>query len=230
MEIRASNNVPDSTYFRTGDVSPFITGDAIVMLNGQGTRRKSWGAPGVTSTVIVDESEFVAIHVGFYHKHGGGQFWRYFQQGEREIHKVEWKSLSEEKRLLVLDAWIAKAPGWAKQPGKLRSQYLKPSELTQSELLEDGRIVGYKRLLYDDDGNCFRSPVAYGNPCWPDGFLEADREPAKANTHGIYAVKNHKDPELNRFQGKLVKLALSGIVVEHNRGYRAQIAEILEVL
>lgn len=125
MEIRFSSDVPDGTYFRTGDVEPVVDGDALTVFDGNGSRR-SWGQPGVTSTVVVEAPDFVAIHVGFHHKHGGGQFWRFFSVNGK-VEQVAWKDLADETRQVVLDAYDAKAPAWARQPGKLRKDYVKPA-------------------------------------------------------------------------------------------------------
>jgi len=227
MEIKFSDAVPDSTYFRTGDAEPLFRGGTITCLNGNGSRR-SWGKPGVTSTVVVNRDEFTAVHVGFYHKHGGGQFWRYYRPEGR----VMWRSLSESERMEVLDGFVAQAPGWAKVPGKLRKDYIKPGELSRAETLEDGRFVGYKWLRRDEDGT-FRSAWVWDPPAWTDGCLTADKVPSENNTNGVYAVKSLKDPELIRYQKLctvLVKIVLSGTVVEHQRGFRAECAQILEVV
>lgn len=61
----------------------------------------------------------------------------------------------------------------------------------------------------------------------------ADVEPSENNTNGIYAMKSRKSPTLNAYQAKncvLVRLALSGTVVEANEGLRASHAIIVEVL
>lgn len=125
MEICFSSNVPDNTYFRTGDVDPQIDGDTLTVLDGSGSRR-SWGQPGVSSTVVVNAPDFVAVHVGFHHKHGGGQFWRFYNVNG-SIEQVAWRDLADETRQVVLDAYEAKAPNWARVPGKLRKDYIKPA-------------------------------------------------------------------------------------------------------
>lgn len=117
-QIVTSKNVPDFTYFRTGDCEPLVRdGSTIEIVNGQGTRRSSWGAPGVTSNVLVQSESFVAVHVGFYHKHGGGQFYRYFVVRDGKAERVNWAKLDNACRQMVLDA---PKPYWAKAPGKLR--------------------------------------------------------------------------------------------------------------
>ena len=118
VQIANSKNVPDFTYFRTGDAEPLIRDNQIEVLNGQGSRRSSWGAPGVTSTVLVQSESFVAVHVGFHHKHGGGQFYRYFVVENDVPRRVNWVKLTNEQRQMVIDA---PKPYWAKAPGKLRA-------------------------------------------------------------------------------------------------------------
>lgn len=97
-------------------------------------------------------------------------------------------------------------------------------------------LVGYKVLFKRGDSlysptsqyNCER----YGK--WVDGFLEADRIPADDNTNGIYAAKWPDSPELSSLKLNphtvLVKLALSGRVIECEFGFRAQYADIIEVV
>lgn len=119
--IRTTNDIP-GTYFRMSEVAPHFDADALVIFNGEGTRR-SWGRPQVSSTVVVDSEDFVAVHVGFHHKHRGGQGWFYFVAGERRT----WAQLPDDLRTLVLDN-KHKAPYWAKSPGKLRAETRKPSQ------------------------------------------------------------------------------------------------------
>ncbi|HMN12034.1 MAG TPA: hypothetical protein PKD55_06895 [Bellilinea sp.] len=123
--IRTTNDIP-GTYFRMSEVAPHFDADALVIFNGEGTRR-SWGRPQVTSTVVVDTGTFLAVHVGFSHKYRGGQGWFYFTSGQRRT----WAQLSDELRTLVLDN-EHKAPYWAKSPGKLRAETKKPSQSTQT--------------------------------------------------------------------------------------------------
>lgn len=130
MKISESSNVPDSTYFRTGDAEPKINADgSITIYNGNGTHR-GWGTPGVTSTVVYKDCDLVAIHVGFHHKHGGSQFWRYYTTDGTETRQIAWAKLADPQREAVLAAYEEKAPNWANVPGKLRTQYAKPTSKT----------------------------------------------------------------------------------------------------
>jgi hypothetical protein len=151
MKILTSANVPDSTYFRTGDAEPTINEDgSVTVLDGEGSRR-SWGKPGITSTVVHEDCDLVAIHVGFHHKHGGGQFWRYYTTDGTKTRQVTWASLPDSTRQKVLDAYNAKAPGWAKVPGKLRTNYAKPSATKRTSyklLTVDGEAL---RSLYNGE-------------------------------------------------------------------------------
>lgn len=151
VSITESNDVPDSTYFRTGDAEPTFDNEirTIEILNGNGTSR-SWGRPGVTSTVVLETLDLVAIHVGFHHKHGGGQFWRYYQING-DIKQVSWGSLDDDTRSAILEA---KRPSWAKAPGKLRSQY--KSANPKKNLFTAYKICGINdngelTSLYDTD-------------------------------------------------------------------------------
>lgn len=147
MRIQIATDIPDSTYFRTGDAEPVINADgSLTVLNGQGTRRSSWGAPGVTSTVIYETETFAAIHVGFHHKHGGGQFWRYYLSDGQQTARVTWASLDDETRLVIRQTAARKAPSWAKEPGQLRSEYKKPAEARR-----EGGEYYYKAVAMDGD-------------------------------------------------------------------------------
>lgn len=128
LQIITSTACPNDTYFRVGDVEPELNGSTLTIYDGTGARR-SWGAPGITSTIVLQSEDLTAIHVGFYHKHGGGQFWRYY----RHEQQVTWAQLSDEERTRVLDAYENKcAPSWAKSPGKLRTSYMKPTIQTRT--------------------------------------------------------------------------------------------------
>lgn len=151
MIIHESSNVPDNTYFTTGDTEPEINNDgSLTIYDGKGTYRSSWGAPGVTSTVILDDDDLVAVHVGFHHKHGGGQFWRYYTTDGTETRQIEWRQIPDEARQRILDAAKRFAPSWAKAPGKLRAQYAKPALRTMTSYkLVRLEANGSLRSLYD---------------------------------------------------------------------------------
>lgn len=143
MNTQNADYCPDGTYFTAADVEPTIEQDGtITIYNGHGTRR-SWGAPQVNSTVILDECDLLAVHVGFSHKHRGGQAWYYYTSDGSETRRVKWAQLSDEVRQRILDAAAAKAPAWAKSPGKLSSERSKPA---------DSARTAYKLVQMDDVG------------------------------------------------------------------------------
>lgn len=143
MKINTSKNVPDGTYFTATDVQPDINDDgSVTIYSGHGTSR-SWGRPQVTSTVILEECDMVAIHVGFSHKHRGGQGWYYYTTDGTETRRITWQQLPDEARQRILDAAATKAPHWAKEPGKLRSEYTKPALHT---------MTSYKLVRLENDG------------------------------------------------------------------------------
>ena len=112
-----------------------------MLYHGQGTRR-SWGAPQVWSTVVVETDTFIAVHVGYSHKHRGGQQWYYFLAYERHT----WNRLPDELQILVLDN-VHKAPRWAKVPGKRRSETAPTKTQIAYKLVKvvDGKMLS----LYD---------------------------------------------------------------------------------
>lgn len=58
----------DSTYFRTTDVRPEISGNTLTIIDGRGTRR-SWGSPSVDSRVTRLAPNVVKVDVTGWHKH-----------------------------------------------------------------------------------------------------------------------------------------------------------------
>ncbi len=146
IQIKESDYCPDDTYFRTGDVAPEINEDgSLTIFNGQGTSRLSWGRPGVTSTVVYQDEHLSAIHIGFHHKHGGGQFWRYYTNGDSQAKRVTWGRIADEQRELILSGYEEVAPDWAKVPGKLRKNYKVSNPKANA-------FIGYKVMAVQDDG------------------------------------------------------------------------------
>lgn len=150
MLIETSSRVVDDTYSRTDEHEPTILANGIRIYSGRGTSR-SWGTPGTTSTVVLNDDDFCAVHIGFHHKHGGGQFWRYYTTDGESVQQVEWRQIPDEQRQRILDGWQSTAPNWAKVPGKLRSAYKLPSLRTRTAYklveLRDGQLIS----LYDSE-------------------------------------------------------------------------------
>lgn len=68
---------------------------------------------------------------------------------------------------------------------------------------------------------------------WRGAMNVADRIPTMKNKSGIYAAKTPDSPILRAYREPdtvLVKLRLSGRIIEADYGYRAQKAEIVEIL
>jgi len=127
MEHRTENRVPDSTYFTVKNVEPDVQDGAVVFYEGEGTRR-SWGRPQANVTVLIDDCDLLAALVGFSHKHGGGQFYRYYVPGTGGAPtRKTWRSLTEDERVMVRAAYDERAPHWASSPGKLEPERKRPS-------------------------------------------------------------------------------------------------------
>lgn len=103
----------------------------------------------------------------------------------------------------------------------------------------DGAIIAYRKVVKTDHGDFFS--VSYGakghnsvtglpRGWYQDGWNTSDRIPTVKNTSGIYAVKTSDNPELENYPGVLVKVELSGRVIESETGYRAQHCRVVEVL
>lgn len=171
---------PDDTYFTTAAAQPEIEPDgSIGLVNGRG-RSRSWGAPGVTSTVVINDETFAAVHVGYHHKHGGGQMWRYFATVDGQTIQRTWAQLSDETRQQVLDAAKTNAPSWADCPGKLRSEVQRP---------ETTRRIAYKLVARRGDGALVS--LYDGETVYTIG--ETLHETAKSDHEGGYYV--HDTPE-----------------------------------
>jgi len=229
MNITESPHVFDDYFLRTGDVEPVLDGAMLTIYNsrhGSGNKFTS-----VTNLVAYNNEHLTSILCAWTCRHSGSQFWRHYRDGER----VMWKSLTEAERMLILDAFgEPHVPGWVKAPGKLERDYIRGRELYRAEQDEQGTLYGYKYLrLSADDGRLHSPANVSKNAAWENLELSADREPTAENTHGIYCMKSRKSPQLNAFAQRdcyMVRLALSGTIVEGETGFRAQHAQIVEVL
>lgn len=227
MEIANKNDVPDTTYFRTDDCSPFFEDGVLYVYNGRGARR-FWGCPQVTSTAIVSGlDDITSVHVGFSHKHGGGQFYRHYRKEDQ----VAWRCLTDSERAIIIDGYKRMAPSWAKSPGKLKSEYLPNCKKVEYD--NGGNIIGYKYLIFNKDGVFSPCPAA-NNAEWINGHIISDKIPDDENSNGIYCSKNKLSPILDGYSkyvnSKLVRIMLCGVVIEFDYGYRAEEAYILETL
>lgn len=218
LTIQTSDHVPDSTYFTTSDTEPTLSGDTLTILNGKGSRRSSWGAPETTSTVVLHDDDLVAVHIGYHHKHRGGQYWRYYRQVDGTWQQVAWLQLDDATRQRVLDAATTKAPRWANVPGKLRSQHKAPTATTRA---------AYKLVRVHDDGT-MRS-VYDGETVYEIGKRLAERAVAD-HQGGYYAYPSEAGlraalrdstlwaPSLHRqtMRLALLEVELSGTILEYD--------------
>lgn len=226
MKITESDYEFDDYYIRTSEVEPVLRDGELITYNSDNRKHgNKWCK--VTNLVLYNDDSLTSVLCSWICRHGGSQFWRHY----RNENRVNWKQLDDGERMLILDAYHNKAPNWANVPGKLKREYLKPKELQRLEIDEQGTIYGYKYLLLDEKG-FLHSPLRLKS-VWENGEIEADHEPTQDNTHGIYAMKSRKSPVLGKYAHEncvLVRLALSGTVVEANEGLRAQHAIVAEVL
>lgn len=182
----------------------------------------------ITSTVVLHDPDLVSIHVGYWYRtsrsSGGSQFWRHYRAGVC----VEWKTLTDDERERILEAYNANAPAWAKTPGKLRANYKPWNWERKTETDNAGYPVGYKWLNVWNDG--YRSPI-HGDD-WINGELTAPI-PTTDNECGIYCAKNPEATVLlhyAQYSRALVQLQLSGTIVESVRGFRAEHAVITGIV
>jgi len=228
MQIINSSYIFTEYFLRTGDIEPVLDGKKLTIYNSTYGRGNKF--TGVTNIVAYTDDNLTSILCAWHCRHGGSQFWRHYRNDER----VTWKSLTEAERMLILDAFgEPHVPGWANLPGKLERDYIRGRELFRAEMDEQGTLYGYKYLRLDEDG-LYHSPATVAkNAAWENLELTADREPTAKNTHGIYCTKSRKSPALGGFAKQdchMVKLILSGTIVEGETGFRAQHAQIVEVL
>jgi hypothetical protein len=118
----------------------------------------------------------------------------------------------------------------------VKQKYIEP------ERDEQGTLYGYKVLQWDNRHERFVSPVRPA--IWNvDGFITSDAIPNEHNTNGIYSVKDVNNFELRQiiawgrmgiysYSGNcfIVKLALSGVVIEGELGFRSEHAQIISIL
>lgn len=206
MKIIINTEVPDQTYFTLTDVEPAASGNALTITHGNGTHR-SWGKPGVDSTVVLNTATITAVHVGFHHKHRGGQGWFYFLKGERRT----WAQLDEKRQKQVLAA-ASKAPGWAKAPGKLKSE----RAAVAAEKMTGYKLVGFAEgeLVSLYDGSVYTLGVKRS-------------QAARSNHHGGFYAYADLELATGLLDSKLawkyerlavVEVALSGKIIHYDNG------------
>jgi hypothetical protein len=215
----------------TADETKPVKKDSTLELINGSWRISGNGRAEINSIVILNDGDLTSILVGYryYGKYkGGSQYYQHYKNGI----KKSFNNLSEQDKLRILDCNF---PCWAKPVGKLKKDYLNnPDNPNNPSITEyEGQtIIAYKYLNQDENGNFYSS---YGiiPAKWENGSLDADKIPEDDNTHGIYAAKKSLSPILENYKNnkrKLVKLFLSGKVIEFRYGFRAEHADIVEVL
>lgn len=240
MEIKTLNTNHSGNWIVARETKPELHQELDGGAYWLGIENAEWhtnhGRAEINTIVAVNTESLVSVLVGYRYTgrkyNGGSQYWQHYIYDGRDWQRMSWKKLDDGQRMLILDAWQSDdVPGWANCPGKLVRDYLRPGELRRLEVDEQGTIYGYKYLILREDGQ-YCSPN-YPEIVWVGGELEADQEPSRENTHGIYAMKSRKSEVLYRYQGPnrhQVRIALSGTVIEGNEGVRGQHAQIVEVL
>jgi hypothetical protein len=223
-------------YYHRIDVEPTIDGDLLTLYV-----KPSVKGFQVEAKVILNDPDLTVVMI--ISKIGMNvTFWRYYLNGQR----VYWKALNPEIQKRILQA-VAIADnkcllGHNEKDGLPRAYWLNQEVLLAEErqpdevceYSDDGFLVGYKYLLKFKD-NYYSVCSPHHNPVhWRNNELEADYMPSDDldNGHGIYAAKNPKSHILSSYSRSddrvLVKIILSGTVVESQYGYKAQYATILE--
>ena len=108
-------------------------------------------------------------------------------------------------------------------------------ETEPMETDENGYIIAYRYYRIDEHNNLYSMTRKVHHP---GGYLEADKEPAKDNTNGIYAAKKADSPILNPYKFyagpnqkvALVEVRLWGDYVEGKKGYRAHKCQAQKII
>lgn len=113
MNIENHDLYLDETYYSMSDLAPEIKDGVLHTYSGKGPHR-SWGSASCTTTVVIHTENFIAIHVGFAHKHRGNQGWHYFRVLDDGLwHKKTWRGITVEHRRMVLEQYnIEHIPSW----------------------------------------------------------------------------------------------------------------------
>lgn len=122
MKIVEFYETPDSTYFKGSEVAPVIADNEIRLTSGWGTRRSTWGTPGVSNYILVNEEYFCAILTTFTNKYSGGQFYTYFIKfADGSISRYKWNQLSDGEKYTVYVAYqnFLVNNRWVKTPGTI---------------------------------------------------------------------------------------------------------------
>jgi hypothetical protein len=123
-------------------------------------------------------------------------------------------------------------PTPAKPPASASALWDNPETVT-------GEIIAYRAWDYDfqvaEDGTVgARLESLHQSFYWDGPVTTADAAPASDNDHGLYAIRgdeHHRDNFRQYMKGRSIwgRVALSGVVVEGQCGYRAERATVQEL-
>lgn len=193
------------------------------------------------NSLYFETPDTFSVLVVYYHRKQYGYFWRHWMIGRSgKAVTALWNQLTEEEKKQIQAQWQSNmghyrndGASWKTAPNLQHLGVIADDYLAQTEQDEQGTLYGYKYLCALREGEqWYRSPVRT-DAVWVDNEFESDVEPTRHNTSGIYCIKNPIDPKLSHYGGHdkvLVKMALSGTVVEADRGFRAQHATIIAVV
>jgi hypothetical protein len=240
MNIKKVNYNGSGKWITAGETKPERDGDTLLIKNALWKTNNSKAE--IESIIVYNSDNLASIVVGYRYcgkYRGGSQYWQYYRYNDidQNWNRVFWKQLDDNDRLKILDALqIDCMPNWINIPGKITTEYVNNPNNPHAKIEMDnaGTIIAYKYLHYDENNKQFNSPITSYGAIWKNNSITADQIPSDDNTNGIYAAKTYNSPILQDYSRhcnvKLVKLLLSGRVIEFRFGYRAEHADILEVL
>jgi hypothetical protein len=208
------------------DMNPVMMDDGLHIYKG-----RDYDA-GFESHIILNDNDLTAILVGYWFaikrkQWGGGHYYRHY----KNCVQIDWPHLSEDDKLRILDVPLPAT--WAKPPGKLKKDRKAPRFHRKVERDNAGNIIAYKWLLWDETMKMFVSDWFYP-AYWVGNSMTADKIPTEENSNGVYCAKTPDSPILERYSKRPgvtpVRLLLSGKVLEFDHGYRAEQADIIEVM
>jgi len=110
MKIITSPAIPQENYFTVSAIAPVLEHDQLTIMTGEGARH-GWGRCRVTSTVICDTSDFIAVYLAWQHKRYGSLFgghaWRYYERLEYRWQQKVYKCLTRDHKDHLAALWRA---------------------------------------------------------------------------------------------------------------------------
>lgn len=104
--------------------------------------------------------------------------------------------------------------------------YTVPEYFRKKKLIGNGTITGYKKLVNYNGHWC--SPQR--GTRWVGNCVISDCVPTPDNTNGIYITKSRYHPDLDDYDGVVVRVLGEGQYIEHEEGYRVHKARIIGIV